>query len=114
MQLKSLYIKDYKILKDFTIDFAYDFERYISIFIGVNGSGKSTVLEAIAQIFSCTILSEKSKFDFKLEYSIKSDDIIAKFSLPNFHHKNIPIKITGDTGYLPRVAINLDLLQTCK
>lgn len=112
MQLKSLYIKDYKILKDFTIDFAYDFERYISVFIGDNGSGKSTVLEAIAQIFSCTILSEKSKFDFKLEYSIKSDDIIAKFSLSDFHHKNILIKITGGTGYLPKVAIDFDLLQT--
>ena len=50
MQLEKLYIDDYKILKDFTIEFPYDFKKYISVFIGVNGSRKSTILEIIAQI----------------------------------------------------------------
>ena len=44
MQLKKLYINDYKILKDFTIEFPYDFKKYISVLIGTNGSGKSTIL----------------------------------------------------------------------
>jgi len=61
MQLKHLYIKDYKILKDFHIDFPYDFKKYVSVFIGANGSGKSTILEAIAQIFSSVYLNEKAK-----------------------------------------------------
>jgi predicted ATPase len=110
MQLKKLYIKEYKILKDFTIEFPNDLNKYISVFIGANGSGKSTILEAIAEIISCAILLKKSKFDFELEYSIKSDDIIKKFSLTDFQNENIPIKITGDTGYLPKVEIDFNSL----
>lgn len=71
MQLKKLYIDDYKILQDFTVDFPYDFEKYITILIGTNGSGKSTVLEVIAQIFSSVLLNEKAKFGFELWYSIR-------------------------------------------
>ena len=48
MQLKHLYIKDYKILKDFTIDFAYDFIKYILVFIGANESGKSRQLALLS------------------------------------------------------------------
>jgi predicted ATP-binding protein involved in virulence len=72
MQLKRLYIKDYKILKDFTIEFPYDFKKYISVFIGANGSGKSTILEAIAQIFSNVLNVEKSKFGFEIEYTLQN------------------------------------------
>jgi predicted ATPase len=78
MQLKRLYIKDYKILKDFTIEFPYDFKKYISVFIGANGSGKSTILEVIAQIFSSVQNVEKSKFGFELEFSLKNIDAIDK------------------------------------
>ncbi len=71
MQLKSLYIKEFKILKDFTIEFPYDFKKYISVFIGANGSGKSTILEVIAEIFSKLLLQQYPKFDFEIEYSIR-------------------------------------------
>lgn len=110
MQLKSLYIKDYKILKDFTIEFPYDYKRYISVFIGANGSGKSTILEAIAQIFSFVFLSKETKFDFKIEYSIKSSDVLTKFSINNTKLKNIPVKITGDSGYMPQAEISFELI----
>ncbi len=80
MQLKKLYIKDYKILKDFTIEFPYDFKKYISVFIGANGSGKSTILEAIAQIFSSVTLNEKAKFGFELEYSVKHEKLLEETS----------------------------------
>ena len=76
MQLKKLYIKEYKILKDFTFDFPYDFQKYISVLIGVNGSGKSTVLEAIAEIFSFVVLDQKAKFVFSLEYSVRHEEIL--------------------------------------
>jgi len=72
MRISSLYIDDHKILKDFTIDF----EKNISILIGINGSGKSTILESIAQIFSDSILSEKSKFGFKLRYELRLENIL--------------------------------------
>lgn len=110
MQLKRLYIKDYKILKDFAIEFPYDFKRYISVFIGANGSGKSTILEAIANIYSCIILSEKAKFDFKIEYSITSDDIISGFSINNPKLEFIPINIVGDTDYIPKAGIDFNKL----
>lgn len=84
MQLKKLYIKDYKILKDFTIEF--DGEKYISVFIGANGSGKSTILEAIAQIFSSVTLNEKAKFGFELEYSVRHEKLIEETSTTSEFH----------------------------
>lgn len=77
MKLNSLYIEEFKILKKFNINFKKD----ISIFIGINGSGKSTILEAIAWIFRCAHLTfvesrkENTTFAFKISYtlSLKSD-----------------------------------------
>lgn len=89
MQLKRLYIKDYKILKDFTIEFPYDFKKYISVFIGANGSGKSTILEAVAEILSWAYLNEKAKFAFELEYSLKYED------LPQYAHPKSNKNTTG-------------------
>ncbi len=76
MRITSLYIENYKLLKTFNINFTKD----ISILIGVNGSGKSTILECIAQIFSDAYLGEKSKFGFKLIYEIKVEQIIEETS----------------------------------
>ena len=39
MRLKSVLIKEYKNLRDFSIDFAGD--SFLDIFVGKNGSGKS-------------------------------------------------------------------------
>lgn len=49
MRLKSLYIKEYKNIKDQTFDFSNN-TGYIAL-IGLNGSGKSNLLEAISLIF---------------------------------------------------------------
>lgn len=105
MQLKSLYVKDYKILKDFTIDFPYDFKKYISVFIGVNGSGKSTILEAIAVIFSCVILKEKSKFGFDFEYRIKQnfDDFPKDYN--GFIPPPILVKIFAEKDKIPEMLL---------
>ncbi|WP_179007835.1 AAA family ATPase [Winogradskyella forsetii] len=86
MQLKKLYINDYKILNDFTIEFPYDFKKYISVLIGTNGSGKSTILEAIAQIFSSVYLNEKAKFGFQLEYSVRHEKMIEETSTTSELH----------------------------
>lgn len=72
MQVTSLYIDSYKLLKEFNVNFRKD----VSILIGINGSGKSTILESIAQIFSDAFLKEKSKFGFKLEYELRIEEII--------------------------------------
>ncbi len=72
MQINSLYIKEYKLLKEFNIDFKED----VSIFIGINGSGKSTILECIAIIFSDLFLKERSKFGYSLEYELRLEEIL--------------------------------------
>ena len=72
MQITSLYIEDYKLLKKFSINFRKD----VSILIGINGSGKSTILETIAQIFSDAFLKEKAKFGFKIDYELRLEEIM--------------------------------------
>jgi len=72
MQVTSLYIDSYKLLKDFNVNFRKD----VSILIGINGSGKSTILECVAQVFSDAFLKEDSKFGFKLEYELRLEDIL--------------------------------------
>lgn len=47
MNIKSLKVADFYILKDFEIEF----NNNLSVLIGENGSGKSTILELIANIF---------------------------------------------------------------
>lgn len=107
MQLKSLYIKDYKILKDFTIEFPYDYKRYISVFIGANGSGKSTILEAIAQIFSDTILNQTAKFGFELEYSVKLEGIIEQTSTASdFNSTCILVTLYAKKGEKIKAYVN--------
>lgn len=51
MQIKSLTIEDYKCLVDFKIQFEIAKNSSCSILIGENGTGKSTMLEVISQIF---------------------------------------------------------------
>ncbi len=101
MQLKRLYIPENKVLKDFTIEFPYDFKKYISVFIGANGSGKSTVLESIASIFSAVYLKEKAPFAFELEYSVRYEDVILEsstFSEFGINYFNIKISAKEKGG----------------
>lgn len=49
MRLRSVWISEYKNLRDFSVGF--DGEGFIDIFVGKNGSGKSNFLEALIEIF---------------------------------------------------------------
>lgn len=78
MRIKSLHIKDYFILQDFDIDFSSN----LSVIIGENGSGKSSVLECIAYIFGHLhkyfVLNDKTA-DFidgyRINYEINGRDV---------------------------------------
>ena len=81
MRLKRLKIGDnslengYKNFKNTEINFYDDY----SVFIGLNGSGKSNLLEAISKIFrSLYILHDNTKTDFyfEIEYDIEIEDVI--------------------------------------
>lgn len=115
MQLKKLYIKDYKILKDFTIEFPFDFKKYISVFIGANGSGKSTILEAIALIFSSVKLREKSKFGFELEYSFYLENISEDTTTTGeFHNNHLLVKLIANEGEEIKVWVERKINDTEK
>ncbi len=111
MQINSLYISDYKLLKDFTIHFSKD----ISILIGINGSGKSSILECVAQIFSDAYLQEKSKFGFKLEYELRLEEIIEQTATTSeFKTDYIKVEIyceKKDEKLLYRVYTGNDILE---
>ncbi|MBQ6780424.1 MAG: AAA family ATPase [Treponema sp.] len=66
MILKSLWIKDYKNLKEFSLDFEKG--NHLSILIGNNGSGKSNVLEAISGIFA--EWNGKYNYHFDTDYTL--------------------------------------------
>jgi len=77
MKIKELYVKDYKLLKDFSIDFG----SQLTVMIGENGSGKSTIIEIIAKIFydlySHFVLAKirKPNVDFKIRYEINYEAV---------------------------------------
>lgn len=50
MQLISLWVEDFKNLKNFTINF--ENQENLTILIGNNGSGKSNILELLSGIFA--------------------------------------------------------------
>ena len=93
MQITSLYIDDCKLLKKFSINFQKD----VSILIGINGSGKSSILETIAQIFSDAFLKEKSKFGFKITYELRLEEILAQTATTSdFKTEYITVEISAE------------------
>jgi len=75
MRLKSVYISQYKNLKDFTLNF--DGNSFIDVFVGKNGTGKSNLFEALIEIFR-NLYEYKKKadlFNFRIKYEIDDKDI---------------------------------------
>lgn len=79
MRIKSLKVKDFYILKDFEINF----NNNLSVLIGENGSGKSTILELIANIFGHLhkffILNDKTaEFveNYEIVYDFEKEDVL--------------------------------------
>ena len=66
MRLKSLYIEEYKNIKKQNFDFSKN-SGYIAL-IGLNGSGKSNLIEAIALIFNGLLNKKKIPFKYEIEY----------------------------------------------
>lgn len=66
MRLLSLYIEEYKNIRKQTYDFSAN-TGYIAL-IGLNGSGKSNLLEAIGLIFNGILNKKKIPFDYTIVY----------------------------------------------
>jgi energy-coupling factor transporter ATP-binding protein EcfA2 len=76
MRLKSVFISEYKNLKDFSL--AFDENSFIDVFVGKNGSGKSNLFEALIEIFRHIYEYDKTKagpsFNYIIIYKIGGVD----------------------------------------
>jgi predicted ATPase len=72
MRLRSVWISQYKNLRDFSIEF--EGNGFIDIFVGKNGSGKSNFLEALIEIFDHVFDFDPDAvgpgFDYAISYEI--------------------------------------------
>jgi predicted ATP-dependent endonuclease of OLD family len=82
MRIKSVYISDYKNLKDFTLNF--DGTGFIDVFVGKNGTGKSNLFEALIEIFQHLNEFDKDRpgilFDYIIKYEIDNNENEIKWS----------------------------------
>ncbi len=68
MHLKSIYIEDYKNLKEFNLTF--DGAGFLDVFVGKNGTGKSNFFEALIEIFRHLLERDGEKWEPGFDYSI--------------------------------------------
>ncbi len=93
MKLQKVYIKKYKHLHDFEINF-HDYDRElgnadIRFFIGKNGSGKSAFMEALGLIFTRVLQDESPGFIFELVYSVYTDGAEIQIKISNRKAANL-------------------------
>jgi energy-coupling factor transporter ATP-binding protein EcfA2 len=75
MRLTRFYVKQHLLLRDLDLHFdrpnRLDTDAYaLDFLVGVNGSGKTTVLRALTQIISDLRSGEYTNFDYELEYTL--------------------------------------------
>ncbi|MCG9075456.1 ATP-dependent nuclease [Laribacter hongkongensis] len=68
MRLTSLYIGQYKNLRDFSLSF--DGGSFIDVFVGKNGTGKSNLFEALIEIFRHMVEFDRDKASCDFNYRI--------------------------------------------
>ena len=88
MQIYHLWIDDHKCLKNFDIPFRTTDSASITILIGENGTGKSTMIETILEIlmsFDSPAIEKSISYDYGLDYE--------------FAQKNISITRRGNRYY---------------
>jgi energy-coupling factor transporter ATP-binding protein EcfA2 len=68
MRLTSLYIGQYKNLRDFSLSF--DGGSFIDVFVGKNGTGKSNLFEALIEIFRHIVEFDRDKATCDFNYNI--------------------------------------------
>lgn len=120
MRIKSLYIKDYNILQDFSVDFTSN----LSVLIGENGSGKSSIIECLAYIFGHLhkyfVLDDKTaEFidGYKINYTINDLDIFIESRYIESENNTFDpiVKIDGkelSTSQLKKDYVDFSFLPT--
>ncbi|TAE24754.1 MAG: hypothetical protein EAZ91_19985 [Cytophagales bacterium] len=121
MRLQELYIKDYKVLQDFTLRF--DAGSAVSVLIGENGAGKTTVVECLTIIFAefyklqmtgKTTLSDlfavQFPFSFRLNYILSTGGQVG-FDYEHEIRDTVPYAYEGELfvrfDYTDRLSIQV-------
>jgi len=89
MRIEGLKLKNIGVFKDVKMEFPKcpDGQAEIHIFTGVNGSGKSTILKALACGF---------QYDINSPYSIDENNLYSYFSLKRGHYPNCKIVLNSN------------------
>jgi len=79
MKLLSLRLLQYRVLQNFTLSFEQatlnNATYAIDLIVGVNGTGKSTLLRALAELFfTLDIPTQHPSFGFEITYQLRSTD----------------------------------------
>ena len=88
MKLLQLQLEEYRVLRQLTLQFgaeeANEGTNYIlSFLVGVNGSGKSTVLKALVDILRKLAQSAPLSTQFRLEYLVGAQDELRRMIVEN-------------------------------
>ena len=106
MRLKSVYISEFKNLKNFTVKF--DGTSFIDIFVGKNGTGKSNFFEALICIFRHLFEygdeDAELYFDYTLVFDIDNSETTIEF-------KNSAFKVNGKDRYTINDSIRTVLTE---
>ena len=91
MRLTSLYIGQYKNLRDFSLRF--DGSSFIDVFVGKNGTGKSNLFEALIEIFRHIVEFDRDKvdlgFSYRLEFEIDGSATCIEWSWGEIEDKDL-------------------------
>lgn len=107
MKINSLKIEGFNVLdNDFFIDFTNS--SNLSVLIGKNGSGKSSILEAVGLIFKSLYKGIKPSFKFVIDYELYEQKIGIQYNDENFTIRvNTSVYYLRDIDYLRDRGIKL-------
>lgn len=108
MRLKSLFVSNYKNLKNFTLSF--DGTSFIDVFVGKNGSGKSNLFEALIEIFRHLDQfgrpANEISFDYLVSYEIEEQETEIEWKAGKLRiNKDEDRKTLGQTPFPDNVLI---------
>lgn len=108
MRLKSLFVSNYKNLKNFTLSF--DGTSFIDVFVGKNGSGKSNLFEALIEIFRHLDQfgrpANEISFDYLVSYEIEGQESEIEWKAGKLRiNKDEDRKTLGQTPFPDNVLI---------
>jgi len=107
MRLTSLYIGQYKNLRDFSLSF--DGSSFIDVFVGKNGTGKSNLFEALIEIFRHLVEFDRDKapcdFNYRIRFEIDGKETNIEWSNGQLNINGRVRKTVGKTPLPDNVLI---------